>query len=708
MERPKQYSTASALAATAVVTSIGVSLYLLWRRMRAAANDRLGGESSKLTALNGVAESPGAASKSTEEDDAERVYMYFGSQTGTAESFAKELGRLAGEKDIPTEVIDMEDFEAERFVKHRWVVLVLATYGEGDPTDNAVAFHKWLTSSERDECLDDMHLAIMGLGNRQYINFNEMAKKAEKLLSKMQAHVICKTGMGDDDQDIESDFSAWQDLFWPALIKARAADKGEELNAAELVRAASKTLDDIHDHKDAWKKRAPLELSIAPTTAEFDATHQPQMTGVDLASRFYFHSHEATVVVDRELRQQPDPEEGLSTHHVEVDISGCPELSYVTADNLDILPENPPELVQWFAERLGVKGQHAAALDYYIHLTPAAGDEDSHKRPFPTPCTLRDALTRYCDLAALPQKSALKDLACFVTDANELSSLEQLLSEHHKDDFKHLVKDLEMTLKEFVELFMTSAKFDLGAFLQLVTRNRPRPYTISSSSKEFSRCVSVTVSIVSHDLKPLTTTIMKLREHGYAVSVSDDAAREIGERPRRFEGICSTFLCRRLAKQHKLLVGVKPSTFRLPAEPSTPIIMVGAGTGIAPFRGFWREFAYENRPRGETALFFGCTHSQKDWVYRDEMESAAAQRETVLTHLVCAFSREQTHKVYVQHKLKEEQGMVKTILNNGGYVFVCGATAMGRSVIDALNNIMGEGFVDTLKHEHRWVEELWS
>jgi NADPH-ferrihemoprotein reductase len=136
--------------------------------------------------------------------------------------------------------------------------------------------------------------------------------------------------------------------------------------------------------------------------------------------------------------------------------------------------------------------------------------------------------------------------------------------------------------------------------------------------------------------------------------------------------------------------------------------MLAAGTGIAPMRAFVREFIAEKCQRQKTILFFGCTNSKKDFVYREELEEATKSQPPALRELVTAFSREQTQKVYVQHRLKERAEEMKKLVNDGAYIYTCGSVNMGKSVRDEFASILGNSaVVDRLTKEGRFIEELW-
>ena len=295
------------------------------------------------------------------------------------------------------------------------------------------------------------------------------------------------------------------------------------------------------------------------------------------------------------------------------------------------------------------------------------------RKPFPAPCTVHTALSLYCDLVAFPHKNVAKRFIPFVQDAVDQEALSVL------------VKDLEayrvfsegrLTLKDFMELF--PCDIDLSTFVQICPRQKNRPYTIASSSKEDSTRIGICVSMVQQTAKPLAAVLAELESKGFQVPKAAGYLQRLGQEDRRFRGLCSEMLCMRTSLGARLWIQARPSSFRLPKRTTTPIIMLGAGTGLAPFRGFVREFVAEKGSRSRTCLFFGCTKSSEDFIYKEELLEAVEQKS--LQQLITAFSREQKEKIYVQHRLRERGEEVKQMIADGGYIFVCGATSMGKQV----------------------------
>lgn len=262
-----------------------------------------------------------------------------------------------------------------------------------------------------------------------------------------------------------------------------------------------------------------------------------------------------------------------------------------------------------------------------------------------------------------------------------------LASPEGKKEYVDTVQKPYLSIPGLFSMFKSlDVPFDV--FAEVAPKMQPRYYTISSSSKAQPERVSITMSVLKG-------------------------------------GVCTNYLAQlRPTKGDRAPIFVRPSTFRLPKQISTPIIMIGPGTGLAPFKGFLQEFRHNweqngnKKPTGEGArlLYFGCRRSDQDFIYKDELTSAA--KEGVLTGLHTAFSREGKQKVYVQHLMANNAKQLWELLELGGHVYVCGATAMGRDVKDTFIKVVSnEGgrsvkdaqeYMEMLQSGGRYVQELWS
>jgi len=309
--------------------------------------------------------------------------------------------------------------------------------------------------------------------------------------------------------------------------------------------------------------------------------------------------------------------------------------------------------------------------------------------PLPTRCSVKDALVWYCDYQSLIRHSLLKTLSQYFQDEEEKKKILFWASPQGKEEFNAE----QLSLVDIIDRF-PSFKPPFDHFLDWVPKIQPRFYTISSSSKVHPTNIHITVSL--------------------AITEKKDG--------RKFYGLCTSYLLNKEANKDNVCVFVRQSSFRLPRQTGTPLIMVGPGTGIAPFRAFLQEAIFlknknDGKALGPITLFFGCRNRKKDFIYREELEEAETQK--VCQKLLIAFSREEKKKVYVQDLMKENADYLWDLLQNKrASMYVCGGAAMGKSVRELIRRILetngkmtadqSETYVKKLGSEGRYIAELWS
>lgn len=347
------------------------------------------------------------------------------------------------------------------------------------------------------------------------------------------------------------------------------------------------------------------------------------------------------------------------TRHYEISIEGS-GLSYEAGDALCVIPSNCPDLVAAIVKALGCTG---------------AEDEPVNGNLM----TLSEALRTHFEIK-LPSKELIEEIANRSGD-QELNGL--LLSGDKEKLADYLWgRDILDLLLQFPGI-----EFSAAEFLRLLKPLQHRAYSISSSGKKYPDSVHLTVASVRYDA------------HG-----------------RGHKGVCSTYLADLVGENTDVRIFFTPNNhFRVPNDDKLPMIMVGPGTGIAPFRAFLQEREFR-KATGKNWLFFGDRNAATDFIYREEIE--AMQASGLLTRLDLAFSRDQEEKIYVQDRMKENGAELYAWLEQGGYFFVCGdAYRMAKDVDQALHDVIREhgnkseneavDYVNQLKKDKRYVRDVY-
>ncbi|HEY5552709.1 MAG TPA: sulfite reductase subunit alpha [Opitutaceae bacterium] len=364
-----------------------------------------------------------------------------------------------------------------------------------------------------------------------------------------------------------------------------------------------------------------------------------------------------------ENRLLSGPGSAKETRHFVISVAGS-GLNYKPGDSLGIYPSNPVADVEEILSRLRADGSESVQLPRSTEVV-----------------TLREALTSKLSLAQ-PTRKAVEFLAGKTLDPTEREKLERLLV--HGAELEVFLKDHEFAdlLSEF-----PSAPVTPQELVALMRKLMPRLYSIASTPRVFGDDVHLTVAIVRYETNG--------RKRG---------------------GVCSTFLADRVQpRETPVPVFVSHSHFGLPKSGDADLIMVGPGTGIAPFRAFLHD-RRATGAKGRNWLFFGDQHRATDFLYADEF--VAFQREGFLTRLDLAFSRDQAHKIYVQDRMRESGAELWAWLEGGAYFCVCGdAKRMAKDVDAELHAIARQhgamdeataiSWVKHLKKDRRYVRDVY-
>ncbi|MGB1320296.1 MAG: diflavin oxidoreductase [Vibrio gallaecicus] len=535
--------------------------------------------------------------------------ILYGSQTGNAESVAYDTAEKAKEYGMTANVFDMDDVDAQIFVKSSRILIITSTYGEGEMPDNAESL--WQTmDNENAPKLEGTFYSILALGDTSYDEFCLAGKLWDERLEQLGANRV--TSRVDCDIDFEQLAEEWMIATLPII-----ADKGDD-GAASPQGAPSP-----QKQKSKFGRKNPLQ---------------------------------ATLKHKRVLSQEGSSKEIV---HYELSLEGSGEF-YKPGDALNVIPENQPDLVSAFLEHLKFSGNEKPSWNGENH-------------------SLKEIFTQYLDIRT-PSKEFVKAMA---EAASDHKLIEMIANEDTSalNDFLW-GKDTLDILRHYPNVTLS-----LAEVLSLLKPIAPRAYSISSSLNKNKDEVHLTIGSVRYQ--------------------NED---------RSYNGTCSSWLADLVNEGGKVPCYFAPNkNFAVPEDDKAPMIMVGPGTGIAPFRAFLEEREIQASP-GDNWLIFGDRNSATDYIYQEEIE--VLQSKGVLTRLDLAFSRDQAEKVYVQDKMRDNGAELFAWLERGGYFFVCGdAYYMAKDVDKALHDIISthgqfnqeetKEYVSKLKKQKRYVRDVY-
>ncbi|XP_027734740.1 methionine synthase reductase isoform X2 [Empidonax traillii] len=643
------------------------------------------------------------------------------------------------------------------------VVIVISTTGTGDPPDTARKFVKKI----QDTTLPPDHFAhlqygLLGLGDSEYMFFCNGGKTVDRRLQELGAQHFYDTGLADDCVGLELVVDPWIDGLWLALKEALLLQKEKEgmnsvvdavssslsptphvvheLNLSSEVQnlkledegarssdVLSQKPDDINLVTPARNTEPSLVNSVPPVSqsalnipalppeyieVQFQGTHgkNPHLSSLI--------SEETTFEVPVTKAVQLTREDAIKTALLlELDISDT-VFDYQPGDAFCVLCPNNANEVE---ELLYILGLSEKGDDFVCVKVKQDTKKKGASRPqyIPERSTLKFILTWCLEIRAVPKKAFLRALVECTSDAGEKRRLQELCSRQGASDYMRFIRDSNVCLLDLLHAF-PSCKPSLNLLIEHLPKLQARSYSVSSSNLYQPGKLRFVFNIVEFPACPT--------------------------RPISRKGVCTGWLAELVApllhpnkntmdtkgesfSTAKIPIFPRPNnTFHLPADPSVPFVMVGPGTGISPFIGFLqhRQKLREQHTDwefGETWLFFGCRHQDRDYLFKDELRCFLENG--TLTHLKVCFSRDSsTAEVappkYVQDIIRlYAKEVARVLLEEKGYFYICGdkkhmADGVSDAVVDILSMEMEADKLEAMKilamlrEERRYLQDVWS
>ncbi|KAL2088551.1 hypothetical protein ACEWY4_015450 [Coilia grayii] len=592
-----------------------------------------------------------------------RCTVLYATETGKSQTLAKNLNGMLNCA-FNSRLLCMENYVLSDLEKESLLVVVTSTFGSGDCPGNGESFKKGLLSLE--SLGNKFRYCVFGLGSRMYPQFCAFAHTLHARLAHLGARCLLPVGEGDELNGQEESFSAW--------ARAALQEACKEFRIQGPLSVLEQPSDTWEPHRyRVQHDNSPLDRIIALSEIHSKAVIPMKLKRkVDLQSTW---SSRSTILV--ELEQQ----------------SGAEPLAFAPGDHVGVFPGNSAELVTGILRHLTDAPPINQSLHVeFLHTSGSGTTCWQTDRRIPA-CSLAQALTHFLDITSPPSQALLYKLSQIATQEDDRRQLLMLAMDHR--EYVQWTNFFRPTLPEVIQQF-SSVEFTATFLLTQLPLLKPRLYSVSSSPDCYPDELHLTLTVVNYRTQD-------------------------GHGPLH-HGVCSTWL--NTVKEGDLVPCFLHSSkgFHL-TNHSVPVILVGAGSGIAPYRGFWQQQLHDLEKTGfagvPMTLLFGCRSADTDHLYKDEV--LEMKRRGVFRTVSTAYSRQPGQaKMYVQDVLQDSLAdeVVQALDQQGGHLYVCGSLSLAKGVADAVEGILAHRlgittlqasqYLSQLKCEKRYHEDIFG
>ncbi|SFE13032.1 diflavin oxidoreductase [Thermophagus xiamenensis] len=542
------------------------------------------------------------------------ITILYGSHSGNSEFIARETARYFKMQGIEAGIKNMAHYTVSQLSSENTILIVVSTYGEGDPPPGTESFFKELEYTNMS--LRHLQYSVCALGDSDYEHFCQAGKIVDQKLKELGA--VPLLARKDCDLNFRDTATDWIKNVHRLYIKNKHSHN--------------------YQQDDCIKTGTSVEISDLSTPLNNHIKKQNPAVSIHSAH-----------IINKVLL---NPGSSSEIYHIEAKID--PETThYRPGDTISVIPRNPSPIVK------SILNHFRISPDYEV---PFKGELS----------TAGELLQTQLEITTL-SKNTIKAYA----NATNHKALKALLENENKLNYYIKQHDLFDLITDFPN------GLKIEDFINIPEKIRPRYYSIASSQEKNP-----------HELH---LTVKQIRFH---------------QRKRVYYGACSNHLSW-LKKGEKFPFKLVPNEgFRLPSDPKIPVIMIGAGTGIAPFIGFLHHRSINNT--NKNWLIFGEKTKNSDFLYNKQI--IEWKRQGLLQHLDMAFSREPSTRQYVQDKILEKADLMVQWINEGARIYVCGSVRMGEGVKQAINHLplnkpkdinRSSTILELLKYQGQYYEDLY-
>lgn len=585
-----------------------------------------------------------------------RLPILFGSETGNAEEVAQRIWRESKRFFYQSSLKSLEEYDVLNLCEESIVICVCSTTGQGDVPENMKKFWQFLLRKNiPHNSLKNLKFAVLGLGDSSYAKFNFAAKKLFKRFEQLGGEPIIPLGLGDDQHDLgyESAVTPWVNSLW------------EKLLILYPVPSTVTFLNKVPDITPRWK------VSVLK--------NQKKILHTTLYSTLQNQSFYADMLKNERVTAV-DPFQDVRL--IKLNCSN----EYEPGDTIALRPQNLDWKVEEFLQVL--HANNAKIVPNSILKLHEIDPEFKIPSVLTNEFTFDQLCQEYFDLMSIPKRSTFEILATLTDCDLEKEKCLELSTSEGLEEYYNYCHRPKRNIVEVLHDFPNATKnLTVDILFELFPPLKPREFSIASSYR-FHNEIHILLAVVKY-----RTKLLKERY-----------------------GLCSNYLAD-LKAGSKLTAWIRKGKLKFPKDLNVPVIMIGPGTGVAPFRNYIYECVAKNiADYSKLILFFGCRNARKDFHCKDDFTGLNGSGKI---KLICAFSRDQDKKVYVQDKIRENGCLVWDALRQKCFIFVAGnAKNMPEDVrksilkvcvdFGGMNEKDAEVFVKTMEKENRYQTECWS
>ena len=618
-------------------------------------------------------------------DLARSALVLYGTETGTSQDLAGELGRCLQRLRFEVNVHELDDTSYVKFTNFQIVVFAISTTGQGDfPSNSRKLWLSLLKKRLNANTLAGVQYALLGLGDSSYPKFNWAARKLDKRLKQLGAQGVVESCEADEQGEDGTDgaFLSWIPQFRSAVLSHYPLKDGEEPIPDNILLPSKWILERQDEIQKEVGNLAPIRK---PGSFEVVVQETRRVTPIEHWQDVRFMTLHTDSTID-----------------------------YLPGDALAIQPENMPCDVQTFIDDMGWQDVADDTLSFKLNNSSTVHPYSSNAAPLPPiltskELTLRHLLTSHLDIHAIPRRSFFAAVANYTSDDMHKTRLVEFTDPQYLDEYYDYATRPRRSIVEILQEF-ASVRIPWQEVVNIFPPLRPRLFSIASGGVRKQKNVGTTTFDLLIAIVKYRTVIKRIRE-----------------------GVCTRYIAS-LPAGSKLSVALRQDgRFSSEGElANSNHILVGAGTGVAPLRALIQEKLMSQRtpvPKLSTTLVYGGRNESADYFFHEDWMQLDASSPNSFhpLEIITAFSRDQSKKVYVQDRVREYHAHIGRLLRDPAtVVVVCGASGqMPKAVRQALNdalvassgageNVEGgtaeaaELYLVRMEKAGRYKQETWS